>query len=216
MPSPNRDRRSERARRAILQTALDLCVERGLARTTMDEIAKRAGVGKQTIYRWWPTKAAVVLEALTEQAGDLLDVPDTGDLLADLRTQLTGLAELLAGKHCTAYASLIGAAQDDPDLAGTVVETIMEPWLRACRERLRRGQEQQQLRADVDVDDVIELLYGPLYYRFLLRTRPATPEQVTTILSLTFDGLHHGPGADVPREPSDGAVPATRGVPLAP
>jgi AcrR family transcriptional regulator len=189
MTAPSPERRSQRARRAILQAALDLCRERGLAHMTMDEVAKRAGVGKQTIYRWWPTKAAVIQEALDDQAGDATQFPDTGDLRADLHTQMTGVAGLFAQGSWGPYASLIGAAQDDPELARSIVDTLMAPRIRACRQRLRRGQEQGQLRPDVDPDDVMELLYAPLYYRLLLHTRPVTPDQVATVIDLAFTGV---------------------------
>ena len=189
MSTPNQDRRSERARQAIIEAAMDLCREQGLARTTIEEIAKRAGVGKQTIYRWWPSKAAVVEDGVNEMAGTATDFPDTGDLLADLRTQMLGVASILASPRFAPYLSLIGAAQDDPELARTFLDGLVKPRVGAARDRLRLAQERGQLRADADLDDVVELLYGPLYYRALLRTRPPSPEQVDEILRLAFAGL---------------------------
>jgi AcrR family transcriptional regulator len=189
MSTPNQDRRSERARQAIIEAAMDLCREQGLARTTIEEIAKRAGVGKQTIYRWWPSKAAVVEDGVNEMAGTATDFPDTGDLLADLRTQMLGVASILACPRFAPYLSLIGAAQDDPELARTFLDGLVKPRVGAARDRLRLAQERGQLRADADLDDVVELLYGPLYYRALLRTRPPSPEQVDEILRLAFAGL---------------------------
>jgi AcrR family transcriptional regulator len=189
MSTPNQERRSERARQAILGAALDLCREQGLGRTTMEEIAKRARVGKQTIYRWWPSKAAVVQEALNDRAASTADFPDTGDLRTDLQTQMAGVAGLLGSPQFAPYTSLIAAAQDDPDVAKSFLEGIIEPRVRACRERLRRAQQQGQLRPDVDLDDVVELLYAPLYYRVLLHTRPITARQVDEILRLAFGGL---------------------------
>ncbi|MEV4619830.1 TetR/AcrR family transcriptional regulator [Asanoa sp. NPDC049573] len=190
MTQPNQERRSDRARSAILAAALDLCREQGLARTTMEEIAKKAQVGKQTIYRWWPSKAAVLLEAVNELAGRATDFPDTGDLYADLHTQMTGVATLLSSPRLSPYLSLIGAAQDDPDVAKSFLDAIILPRVQAARERLRRAQEQGQLRADVDLEDVVELLYGPFYYRALIRTRPVTLAQVDDVLELVRRGLN--------------------------
>ncbi|MFC4048476.1 TetR/AcrR family transcriptional regulator [Actinomadura syzygii] len=195
MNMPNEQRRSERSRQAILAAALDLCRERGLARTTVEEIAKRAGVGKQTIYRWWGSKAAVVQEALNERVNATTDFPDTGDLRADLRAQMVVVAEAFASADFAPYVSLIAAAQEDPEIAASLRKVMLEPRVRACAERLRRGQEQRQLREDVDVDVVVEMLYAPLYYRLLLRTRPVTPEQVTEIIAMAFEGLAP-PGRD--------------------
>jgi AcrR family transcriptional regulator len=189
MSTPSEQRRSARSRQAILDSALELYQERGLAGMTMEGIARHAGVGKQTIYRWWPSKAAVLLEALEVRANPTVDFPDTGDLLADLRTQMAGVVELFGGPHFAPYVSLIAAAQEDPSIQRWIGDTIIGPRVRACRERLRRAQEQHQLREDVDLDAVVELLYAPLYYRVLLHTRPVSAEQVDSILSLAFGGL---------------------------
>ncbi|MEV4533712.1 TetR/AcrR family transcriptional regulator [Asanoa sp. NPDC049518] len=187
--SPNLDRRNERSRQAIVEAALALCREQGLARTTVEEIAKRAGVGKQTIYRWWPSKAAVVEEGINELAGSATDFPNTGDLLADLRTQMAGVASILSSPDFAPYLSLIGAAQDDPELAKSFLDGLVKPRVNAARERLRVAREQGQIRADADLDDVVELLYGPIYYRALLHTRPPSPAQADEILRIAFAGL---------------------------
>lgn len=155
----------------------------------MEEIAKRAGVGKQTIYRWWPSKAAVLLDALNEQRGEAIAFPDTGDIVADLRTQMTAVVQLFLARDILPYRGLIAAAQDEPAVAEAILERTLRPAIKAARDRLVRAQQQGQVRADADPDAVIELLYAPLYYRLLLRTRPVSPQQVTTILDLAFAGL---------------------------
>lgn len=189
-PPPNPERRSERARTAILEAALTLCREQGYAATTMEGIAKRAGVGKQTIYRWWQSKAAVLQEALNESIGTAVDFPDTGDVRADLRSQMATVASLFASDSFSPYTrGLVVAAQHDPQIARSLVDDFIEPRVRACRERLESAVKQGQLRADLDLDDVVELLYAPLYYRMLLHTRPVTPQQVDHILDLAFTGL---------------------------
>ena len=190
MITPSIERRSERARQAILQAAFDLCRENGFAATTMEGIAKRAGVGKQTIYRWWPSKAAVLHEALNEMAGTASGFPDTGDVYADLRDQMTRVVELLTADGFQAvYAGMIAATQSDDAVSRSFLDTMIEPRVQACRERLERAREQGQLRADADLDDVIELLYAPMYYRLLLRTRPLSTDQVPAVLEMVFDGL---------------------------
>jgi AcrR family transcriptional regulator len=186
---PNPERRSDRARKAILAAALELSQNPGFEATSVEAIARRAGVGKQTIYRWWPSKGAVVLEALNEQAGATLAFPDTGDILADLRTQMGDVAKILSGVGSGPFAGLIGAAQSDPALARSVLDTIIHPRAAACRKRLEAAQRAGQLRTDVDLDEVIELLYGPLYYRLLIRTRPITEDQPAAVLALAFGGL---------------------------
>lgn len=187
---PNPDRRSERARQAILDAAVELCSEENYARLTMEGIAKRAGVGKQTIYRWWPSKAAVLLEALNDRAGDTLDFPDTGDIAADLRTQMTQVIRSFTDPMFAACTrALIAAAQSDPTTAESFVEDLLSPRIELCVERLRKAQKDGQLRLDVDPFDVVDMLYAPIYYRLLLRTRPVSMSQLDTILDLTFAGV---------------------------
>jgi len=195
---PNPERRSERARVAILEAALALCQEHGYPATTMEAIAKRAGVGKQTIYRWWPSKAAVLQEAVNENVGAATDFPDTGDIVADLRSQMAMVVGLLTSETLSPYTrGLIVAAQSDSDIARSLVANIIEPRTRACRERLEIAVKQGQLRDDVDLNDVVELLYAPLYYRMLLHTRPLTAQQVDHILDLAFTGLAPSVGKPV-------------------
>ena len=99
------------------------------------------------------------------------------------------MAKILFGVGGGPFAGLIGAAQSDPALIESVLETIINPRVAACRKRLEAAQRDGQLRTDVDLEEVIELLYGPLYYRLLIRTRPITEDQPAAVLALAFGGL---------------------------
>ncbi|RFU39013.1 TetR/AcrR family transcriptional regulator [Actinomadura logoneensis] len=186
--------RNERSHKAILEAALKLCLEQGFARTSMDAIAREAGVGKQTIYRWWPSKAAVLVEAIDRQSAPATRVADTGDVRADLREQMVAVAQYFSSTQSTTYREVIGAAQSDPAAGRAVLDTLVGPRVQDCRRRLERAQREGQIRSDAALDDVVELLYAPLYYRLLLGTRPTSPEQVDAILDVVFDGLR-------PRDP---------------
>ncbi len=191
--APDATRRNQASRQAILRAAFELCAERSYERTSVEAIAARAGVGKQTIYRWWPSKGAVVMEALNEVVGVASDFPDSGDVVADLRQQMTAVAKLLSSPDFgPVYTGVIGAAQSDPAVADALVRDIIEPRMVACRMRLQSAQEQGGVRPDIDLDVAVELLYGPIYHRLLLHTRPPGPEQVTTVLELAFRGLRPG------------------------
>lgn len=189
MTPPNGPRRSEQSRRAILQAAIELCQDPGFADATMEAIARRAGVGKQTIYRWWPSKAAVVLEALHEQSTSSATFPDTGDVVADLRTQMYGVVAAMTSPGFVPYTSLIAAAQSDPELARRVLDLIVEPRVAECRARLEKAQDDGQVRDGVGLGTAVELLYAPLYYRLLLHTSPPTREQVDEVLALLTTGV---------------------------
>ncbi|GAA4685474.1 TetR/AcrR family transcriptional regulator [Streptomyces youssoufiensis] len=166
---PNSERRSERARRAILDAAFDLVNRKGFAKLTIEAIAAQAGVGKPTIYRWWRSKGAVVLEAMREELGDDFGFPDTGDIAADLTTQITAVSQrLVTGRISEAYKGVMGEAQNDPELMKAFRETILEPSIAECRARLESAVAAGQLRSDVPTDVMIDLFYAPIHYRHFL------------------------------------------------
>jgi AcrR family transcriptional regulator len=187
---PDATRRNARSRQAILRAAYELCSERSYERTSIEAIAARAGVGKQTIYRWWPSKGAVIMEALNEVVGAASDFPETDDLIADLCTQMTAVSKLLSSPDFgPVYTGVIGAAQSDPAVAEALARDIITPRVIACRTRLERAREQGQLNPDVDLDTAVELLYGPIYHRLLLHTHPLDADQVMSVLETAFRGL---------------------------
>ncbi|MFI0982943.1 TetR/AcrR family transcriptional regulator [Streptomyces sp. NPDC021093] len=168
-PDPNSDRRSERARRAILDAAFDLVSRKGFAKVTIEAIAAQAGVGKPTIYRWWRSKGAVVLEAMGEVIGDDFAYPDTGDIAADLTTQITAVThQLITGGISEAYRGVMGEAQNDPALMKAFRETILEPSIAECRARLDSAVAAGQLRSDLPTDVMVDLFYAPIHYRHFL------------------------------------------------
>ncbi|WP_341717702.1 TetR/AcrR family transcriptional regulator [Micromonospora sp. FIMYZ51] len=191
MPTPDPSRRNERARRAILDAALDLLTEAGYTELTVEAIAARAGVGKQTIYRWWRGKGGVILDALVEAvaAGGMV-LPDTGDLRADLRTVLRGtVAEFADPKLSASTRALTIETLADDELAVQVRDRLLRPQLAAVRDRLRAGQRAGQVRTDVDLDQAVELLFGPVYHRWLLRTGPLTEEYADQLVDLTLAAI---------------------------
>ncbi|MFF0741497.1 TetR/AcrR family transcriptional regulator [Streptomyces sp. NPDC004111] len=185
-PEPQSERRSERARRAILDAVFELAVGKGYAKLTIEAIASRAGVGKPTIYRWWSCKGAVALDSLNERIGDGIAFPDTGDIAADLKTQLTAVTELLTGDVGRVFRGIIGEAQNDPELMETVRETVVDPRIRECRARLDSAVAAGQVRADLPTSVMVDLFYAPVYYRFLLGFDAAAvrrcPELVEEVL----------------------------------
>lgn len=182
---PNPELRNPRSHRAILDSTFELAVSKGYGKLTVEAIATAAGVGKQTIYRWWPSKGAIALDAINERMGHLTDFPDTGDIEADLRSQTTALAGLLSSDIGIVYRGVIAEAQSDPQLAANVRDAIVGPRSKLCRDRLERAVTAGQLRGDIPTRAMVQLLYGPLYYRFLLGTDDVqdAPELVGYILA---------------------------------
>jgi len=159
--------RDEEARNRILGAALQVLEEQGFANTTTDAIAERAGASKATIYRWWPHKAAVLIEALRENVAQEMPFPDTGDLREDIRLQLRNFIRLLNGPHGRIFKAFVAAAQSDPEVA----EAFKTVWVRPRRMDAKQVLEHHRgnsLREDADLDLVMDALYGPLYYRLLI------------------------------------------------
>jgi AcrR family transcriptional regulator len=173
---PNPARRSERARQAIFDATGELVSARGVAGTSIDQIAERAGVGKQTIYRWWTNKAALVLEYAQERARPV-PVPDTGSLGGDLRELAEDLTATLndspAGRVC---AELIGNAEADPEFGEEFRETFVSKRRETVRSVLERWRERGEVRPGIDPEVATDLLYGPIWYRRLVGRTPLTPE----------------------------------------
>ncbi len=190
---PDPTRRSERSRRAILTAATDLVREIGYRKLTIEAIAARAGVGKQTIYRWWPSKGAVVLDgflAAVNENPDDLSLPDTGEVAADIRAVVRAIVAELADPALSGTTrALMSEMQDDPEFADMVRERLLGPQLAAIADRLRAAQHAGQLRADLDLSVAVELLVGPLYHRWLLRTAPLTEAYADAVTDLALRAL---------------------------
>lgn len=191
MPA-NPTRRNPSSHAAILSAAWDLACEVGYARLTVEAIAKRAGVGKQTIYRWWRTKDEILLEELDSRTSATLEFANSGDIRADLRRQLTEVTKVLGSDDYAPYRGLIAAAQSDPELLRQIEQRIIEPRVDALVARVSQAQRDGQLRDDIAARDVVELLYGPIYYRLLVRTRPLRVADTRHHLDLLFEGLSPG------------------------
>jgi AcrR family transcriptional regulator len=186
---PNVARRSQRAHRAILEAAYELALDRGPAKVTIDAIAARAGVGKQTIYRWWPSKGALLLDVLIDAVGAVSEMPDTGDVVADLATQMTAVANLFRSDFARFYTGLIAEAQADDAVAQGLATQLADRAEGPRRQRLEKAQRDGQIRGDVDIAAAVEALYAPLYYRMLLRTGPLSVDHVHALIDATFTGL---------------------------
>ncbi|MEV0613736.1 TetR/AcrR family transcriptional regulator [Nonomuraea sp. NPDC050404] len=185
---PDPARRSQRSRQAILTAARDLVSEMGYAKLTIEAIAARAGVGKQTIYRWWPSKGAVVLDAflaLSEEGPDQsMALPDTGDLEADLKLVMRAtVAEFADPAFEAPIRALNLEIINDPALATQYHEKLAGPVDEAKKVRLRSAQRAGQLAADADLDLALELLYAPLYQRWLMRSGPLTPQYADALVN---------------------------------
>ena len=187
---PDERRRRERPRRAILRSASKLFHRHGLRRLTIEAIAEDAGVGKATIYRWWPSKAALVLDAIHDQVGPEIAFPDTGSAREDLRLQIASLIEILTSTRTgKAFIALVAESQHDPALAEAIRDRLIAGRRAATREVVERGIARGELRADLDIAIAIDALYGALYYRLLVSHEPLEPDHADTLIAHLYPAL---------------------------
>ncbi|MEU6055096.1 TetR/AcrR family transcriptional regulator [Streptomyces xanthochromogenes] len=175
---------------AIMRTTLELGQEIGYAKLSMEAIAARAGAGKHTIYRRWASKGALLLDSLLSLHESSLDYPDTGDIVADLRTQIYAAVDLLGSPPFgPLYQALIGEAQSDPQVAHALNERFIAPQAEKTVARLKAAQDQGQLSPAFDLSLAMTILSGPLYFQFLITQEPLTHEYVDRVLHALFTGM---------------------------
>ncbi|MBP2323111.1 AcrR family transcriptional regulator [Kibdelosporangium banguiense] len=190
--APDASRRSETARRAILAAALDLVAEVGYAKLSIEGIAHAAGVGKQTIYRWWPSKGSLLFDAFLTLAGEgeATALPDTGDLAADMKMVLRATVdELNDPRFDQPMRALHTEIVHDPVLAADYVKRLDEPMRELKKQRLRAAQRVGQLIEDVDLDVAVDMLFGPVLNRWLQHTGPLTHDYVDHVVDTALRGL---------------------------
>ncbi|WP_433701024.1 TetR/AcrR family transcriptional regulator [Nocardiopsis sp. CA-288880] len=195
---PDHSRRKERSRQAILSAARSLVAEQAYEKVTVEAIAARAGVGKQTIYRRWPSKSAVVFAAvlaLSEDAdGQSIALPDTGDLESDLKLVMRATVEEFADPSFDRLLRALNTEiANDVALAAEYREKLARPLDEAKKARLRSAQEAGRLDPDADLDLVLEVLYAPLFQRWLHRGGPLTPAYADALVDATLRAF--GPAA---------------------
>ncbi|MEU3461168.1 TetR/AcrR family transcriptional regulator [Streptomyces sp. NPDC006733] len=192
----NRHGRSEQARQAVLEAADDLLVEKGFAGVTIEGIAARAGVAKQTVYRWWKTKTDILLDAFLQDAAEALTPPDHGNLAADLRAHLHHLALFLTGSDAGAvFTALIGHAQHDPAFAAALRSGYLDEQRRRDLLPLERAVERRQLAAGLDLAAELDQLVGPIYHRVLVTAEPVDQAFTDRLVEAFLHRTHVADGA---------------------
>lgn len=202
VPEPSEQEPPERARRGrgrrpaaqvraeILTAAGALLLGEGMAAFTIERVADEAGASKTTIYKWWPSKGALALDAYFHAVESTLAFPDSGDIEHDLTTQIRAFAHLVAETTAgRVIAELIGQAQTDPDLSAALTAHYSGPRRELAVEAMRRAQSRGQLRPDVDPQVVVDQLWGACYHRLLLPNLPVTEEFAVSLVHNILRGI---------------------------
>jgi AcrR family transcriptional regulator len=185
--SPGRPR-SEQARVAILRSTLKLLGKNGFSELNIESVAAHAGVGKATVYRWWPNKAALIADAFAISTSRKLRFPDTGSVRTDMSQQMSQLIKIFRSRRGRIVSAILAGGQSDKDLIAAFRERFLWPRRHEAYATLRRGILRGELREDVDLDLVLDSLYGPIYMRFLIRHDKLTPDFVDSLCELVLGG----------------------------
>jgi AcrR family transcriptional regulator len=177
-------------RAQVLEAAGSLLLEAGMAGFTIEKVAARAGASKVTIHKWWPSRGALALDGYAAVVQPRLEFPDTGDITADLTTQVLGFTRLLRDSAAgRVVAELIGAAQTDPELSAAFRGWYSRPRRDLAEQALRRGMERGQIRDDIDPQVVVDQIWGACYNRLLVPDEPITEDFARALVDNIIRGL---------------------------
>lgn len=186
-------KRSESARTAILGAAYDILVAEGLGAMSIEGVASRAGVGKATIYRWWSSKGILAVDAFMMAVAPSIAFRETASARADIERQIKALAKAYRGRTGEILAEMIGFSQADEEMRGTLFNGYLKPRRAAAKAVLQRGIDRGEFLPDLDLETLVDALYGPLIYRMLTRTLPIDDAFTASITRAVFDGIRTGP-----------------------
>lgn len=174
----------------MLHAVGEILLAEGIADLTFERVAKQSGVSKTTLHKWWPSKGALALDGYFHAVQDTLAFPETGDIRADLLEQLRAFIAVLTGTPGgVVLAQLIGQAQTDEDLGRSFRALYSSERRRLAAVRLRKAQEDGQIRPGVDVQVLVDQLWGAVYHRLLVPDEPITDAFVTALVTNLLDGI---------------------------
>lgn len=183
-------RPADEVRADVLKTVGDLLLTEGSADLTFERIARLSGVSKTTLYKWWPSKGALALDGYFHAVEQTLAFHDTGDIRADLISQLRAFVQVMTQTPGgRVLAELIGQSQTDADLAGAYRTLYSSERRRLAGERMQKAQAAGQIRPEVDVQVLVDQLWGAVYHRLLIPDEPVTDDFVVALVTNLMDGI---------------------------
>ncbi len=181
--------RNVETHKSILSASYELLLEDGFKAVTVDKIAERAKVSKATIYKWWPNKAAVIMEGFLYAATVRLPVPDTGSTFQDILIHATSLTRFLTSREGNIIKELIGEGQLDSNLALEYRERFFQPRRMQAKELFEKGIQRGDLKENLDVELCIDLVYGPIFYRLLITGDELNDSYMHDLVTNAFEGI---------------------------
>jgi AcrR family transcriptional regulator len=183
--------RSLEAEASILKATLDLLGRKTLRQVTSDAIARRAGVSKATIYKWWPNKNLVALDAYLGGMTERVAMPDTGSAELDFTVQLKSVTAFYKSPLGRLFCQFIAEGQSDPGFLALFRERFLYARRDAARVMWRRGVDRGEIRKEIDSETVLDLIYGPMVFRLLAGHGSLNDHESEVMIDAIFGGLRH-------------------------
>lgn len=180
--------RSEQARISILEAAYSFLEAQPISTISMLHIARKAGVSTATVYRWWPTKETLLLDAFLHEADRRVLLPSAGSPLERIQIHLLHLSRFLMGSHGIVVARLLTAIQDDPVLRDQFLERVQSPRSKALQSTAKEAVRAGELPARTNVSNFLDMLFGPILLRLLLRNEPLRESFVNSVFDSVVAG----------------------------
>jgi AcrR family transcriptional regulator len=185
--------RSAAAEAAILDAAVELLERKPLCEVTAEAIAKRAGVSKATIYKWWPNRNRVAMDAFLSRTQEEILPSDTGSALRDFTETLVAATRFHKSPCGRLLCQFIAEGQSDPDLLAMFREQFLNQRRKAARGMWERGVARGEIRAELDPDLGIDLIFGPMVYRLLVGHGPLDDADAEAMVAAVFCGVQVAP-----------------------
>ena len=191
--------RSLQAEAAILKATLYLLERQPLRKVTADGIARRAGVSKATIYKWWPNKSLVALDAYLAGMSEQVPIPDTGSAEQDFTEQLKSVMAFYRSPLGRLFGQFIAEGQSDPGFLALFRERFLFARRDTARVMWRRGVDRGEIREEIDSEIVLDLIYGPMVFRLLAGHGSVSDHDSEALVAAAFGGLRRSKGSRRPR-----------------
>jgi len=193
-PKPRRRGRpqGDEVKVAILKAANELLQEQGYSGFTIEAVAARAGAARSTIYRWWPNRGALAMAGFLSETAPKIAYRWTKSPIADMKHQMMVVAEVYGGKVGRTISALVAQGQGDPDTLKALLEGYVKPRRDEAKLVLMRGIQCGELRKDIDLNVVVDSLYGPIWYRILVPHAPLSARWAAKLADQVFRGIRAG------------------------
>lgn len=159
--------RSEASKRAILEATRRLLTHTSVQKLSIEAIAKKAGVGKTTIYRWWPNKTSVVVDSIFSQPAFNNILPTPSSASDGIRAQIERLGRQLSGKNGRTVAEILGEAQAEPDALRIFIDTFLQDRYNSLSSLIEAGKQNGEFAVDLDTETAIDVILGPIFFRLI-------------------------------------------------